>query len=94
MEEMSQIPYLLLEIIVKSRRPLPAPESCGRRAVVHHKGHASCVHVRVQRVDRLDHRLVANLAVAMALAPEHLNLRHHRRADACKRVELSLNERH
>lgn len=58
---------LLIEDVVKSGRPLAAAEASGIRAVVNHEGDATGVHVGVQAVDCLDDRLVADLAVRMAL---------------------------
>jgi len=48
---------LLGQNVVEARGPLARAEARGDGAVVDHVGHAARVHVRVERVDRLDDRL-------------------------------------
>ena len=55
---------LLHDGVVEARRPLAGAEAGRGRAVVDHVGDAAGVHVGVQRVDRLDDRLVGDLRVA------------------------------
>lgn len=58
---------LLLQDVVKARRPLAAAKAGCVGAVVHHEGHAASVHVGVQAVHCFDDGLVADLAVRVAL---------------------------
>ena len=71
---------LLGEHVVEAGRPLAAAEAGGDRAVVDHVRDAARVHVRVERVDALDHRLVDHLGEDVPVVGERVDLRHHRRA--------------
>ena len=71
---------LLVENVVVTRGPLTRAETGGERAVVNHEGDAASVHVRVERVNGFDDRLVAHFGVGVTLFAEGVDLRHHARA--------------
>mmetsp|Transcript_31421 Transcript_31421/g.60588 ORF Transcript_31421/g.60588 Transcript_31421/m.60588 type:complete len:506 (+) Transcript_31421:387-1904(+) len=67
----------LHQVVVKAGSPLARPQASCVGAIVHHEGHPTRVHIRVQRVHSLDDGLVAHLGVGVALLAQYVNLRHH-----------------
>mmetsp|Transcript_21519 Transcript_21519/g.85568 ORF Transcript_21519/g.85568 Transcript_21519/m.85568 type:complete len:782 (-) Transcript_21519:50-2395(-) len=68
---------LLLEEVVEARRPLARAQARRARAVVDHEGDALVVHVRAERVDGLDDRLVDDLRVRVPRLAQDVDLGHH-----------------
>eukprot|EP00962_Isochrysis_galbana_P023636 scaffold7147_cov130-Isochrysis_galbana.AAC.9 len=68
---------LLGQDVVEARGPLARAEAGGDGAVVHHVRDAARVHVRVERVDRLDDRLVDHLGEHVAVVDQAVDLGHH-----------------
>ena len=67
----------LLEDVVETRSPLSGSKTGSGGAVVNHEGDALVVHVGAERVHSLNHRLVHNFRVGVAVLEEDVNLRHH-----------------
>src|SRR5262245_28559002 len=61
----------------KARPPFARAEPRRRRAIVNHVVDATGRHVGVKRVNRLDDGFVADLAPAMAVLLQNVDLRHH-----------------